>query len=89
MIQAIIPILFAMVCDSTRYEPLEHPTPLFEQTELSVCLESGEDRKTYLKHVALYAPVNSPPFCAGRKWKKTSSGNSVSRETEAEGKTRP
>ncbi|WP_373837487.1 hypothetical protein [Bacteroides heparinolyticus] len=65
MIQAIIPILFAMVCDSTRYEPLEHPTPLFEQTELNVCLESEEDSKTYLKHVALCAPVNNLTFFGG------------------------
>ncbi|WP_373731062.1 hypothetical protein [Bacteroides heparinolyticus] len=66
MIQAIIPILFAMMCDSTRCEPLGHTTPLFEQTELSVCLENEEDSKTYLKHVALYVPpVNSLSFFPG------------------------
>lgn len=67
MIQAIIPILFAMMCDSTQYEPVEHPKPLFEQTELNVCLQSEEDSKTYLEHVALYAPVNSLTFFWGSK----------------------
>ncbi len=62
MIQAIIPILFAMMCDSTRCEPLGHTTPLFEQTELSVCLENEEDSKTYLKHVALYVPPRKLPL---------------------------
>lgn len=62
MIQTIIPILFAMMCNSTQYEPIEYPTPLFEQTELNVCLENDQNHKTYLKHVALYAPVNCPYF---------------------------
>ena len=65
MIQAIIPILFAMMYNSTQYEPIEYPTPLFEQTELNVCLENDQDHKTYLKHVALYAPVNCPYFLYG------------------------
>ena len=41
-----------MMCNSTQYEPIEYPTPLFEQTELNVCLENDQDHKTYLKHVA-------------------------------------
>ena len=54
-----------MMCNSTQYEPIEYPTPLFEQTELNVCLENDQDHKTYLKHVALYAPVNCPYFLYG------------------------
>jgi len=79
MIQAIIPILFAMMYNSTQYEPIEYPTPLFEQTELNVCLENDQDHKTYLKHVALYAPVNCPYFLYGSEMeeKKRSSGNSI------------
>lgn len=76
MIQAIIPILFAMMCNSTQYEPIEYPTPLFEQTELNVCLENDQDHKTYLKHVALYAPVNCPYFLYGSEMGE-SSGNSI------------
>ncbi len=65
MIQVIIPLLFATMCNATQYETIEHPTPLLEQTKLSVCLENGRDCETYLKHVALYAPVNSPTFLCG------------------------
>lgn len=71
MIQAIVPMLFAMMCNSTQYEPIEGPTALFEQTELSVCLENSQNHKTYLNHVALYAPVNSPTFLWGSEMEES------------------
>jgi len=59
MKQAVIPILFAMICNATLYEPTERPMPLFEQTDQSVCIEIRQDSKTFLRHAALYAPVNN------------------------------
>lgn len=65
MIRAIIFILFAIMCNATQHVPTKLPKPLFEQRNLNVCLESDQDGKTYLKLVALYAPVNSAYFLCG------------------------
>lgn len=65
MIRAIIFILFAIMCNATQLVPTKLPKPLFEQRNLNVCLESDQDGKTYLKLVALYAPVNSAYFLCG------------------------
>lgn len=77
MIRAIIFIPFTLMCNATQHVPTRLPKPLFEQQNLNVCLESDPDGKTYLKLVALYAPVNSAYFYVGRKWKKTGLENST------------
>ncbi len=53
------------MCNATQHVPTKLPKPLFEQRNLNVCLESDQDGKTYLKLVALYAPVNSAYFLCG------------------------